>query len=175
MLMATQPGSVVTYLGGYPVAMSHKPSVTWFCNVTWQIFYIFTGGRHMAIKHGEVVTHHEWNPPINSPITLNVVMQQIKKHVLSMTNPIVTKPVRVVTLQETPTHKFKWPISKMILWGNNNLNNLKAYLHLQKILGHQTRHGPDIPQEAHSLKDPLITWPTWSHMTSWKICISTFI
>lgn len=61
----------------------------------------------MAIKHGEVVTHHEWNPPINSPITLNVVMQQIKKHVLSMTNPIVTKPVRVVTLQETPTHKFK--------------------------------------------------------------------
>lgn len=34
MLMATKLGSVVTYHGGYPVAMPNKPSVTWFCNVT---------------------------------------------------------------------------------------------------------------------------------------------
>ena len=48
-----------------------------------------------------------------------------------------------------------------------------TYLHLQMYL-HHTRQGADSVVEAPKV-DPLIKWPTWGHVTVWKIYISIFM
>ena len=41
------------------------------------------------------------------------------------------------------------------------------------MCGHQARQGAALVQEPPK-HDPLINWPTWGHVTIWKIYISTF-
>ena len=60
-------------------------------------------------------------------------------------------------------HKYAW-----------YLKTNKTYLKLQKMYWKHNRQGANIVLE--DLKhDPLIKWPTWGHVTAWKIFISIFV
>ena len=55
--MATRPGRVVTYNKKLPIIKLHNPSITWFCEVMWQIRYFkflllyIYNTRPMITKH----------------------------------------------------------------------------------------------------------------------------
>ena len=53
--------------------------------------------------------------------------------------------------QRAPTHKFPWYFNYVRLMRlHDKLNTL--YIHLQKIYGHHTREGIDLPWEAYTIK-----------------------
>ena len=76
------------------------------------------------------------------------------------------EPVQNLKYMTSLTHKYTWHLNGVVLLGH--VTN-KIQMHQ-----HHSRQGADFVVEAPK-HDPLIKWPTWGHMTIWKIYISIFM
>ena len=74
-------------------------------------------------------------------------------------------------LRAALTHKYAWHLNRVVLLGH--VTN-KIHIHIQKMYWHHNRQGDDLMLEAPK-HDPLIKWPTWGHVATFKIYISIFM
>ena len=118
--MSTKRGKMVTYNEELLLIKLFNSTITWFCEVMWQIsalyFYLLETNGYQTCK---VSNRREGLPHINSYDSLSMcswgATWQIK-NISTITMLMVTRLIRVVTYHKE--RSFVWPLIEGIKWGH---------------------------------------------------------